>query len=168
MPVAITRYEHSSKELRFLSKKARKVVAARRILAIADILDGKPRHEAARRSGMDRQTLRDWVHRYNESGIEGLYDRPRGRRKPLLNEAQKAELKALVIKGPTFDLHGVVRWRRCDLQKVIKEHFGVHCHERTVGKFLHAMGFAKLTGRPSHPKVDRDKQETFKKTSPTS
>src|SRR3954469_3439116 len=39
---------------------------ARRILAIANALDGMSREEAARSAGMDRQTLRDWVLRYNE------------------------------------------------------------------------------------------------------
>jgi transposase-like protein len=31
-------------------------------------MEGKSRTEAALAAGMDRQTLRDWVHRYNEEG----------------------------------------------------------------------------------------------------
>lgn len=54
---------------------------ARRLLAIAMIHDGSSRLDAARRAGMDRHTLRDWVHRYNEAGFDGLVSRkpPGGR-----------------------------------------------------------------------------------------
>jgi hypothetical protein len=51
--------------------------AARRMLAIALVLEGWSRLDAAMACAMDRQTLRDWVHRYNSSGPDGLYDRPR-------------------------------------------------------------------------------------------
>jgi Winged helix-turn helix len=49
---------------------------ARRILAIAMVLDGHARLLAAQACGMDRQTLRDWVIRYNEDGVAGLDARP--------------------------------------------------------------------------------------------
>ncbi len=41
---------------------------ARRLLAIAALLDGASREDAAKIGGMDRQTLRDWVIRFNEQG----------------------------------------------------------------------------------------------------
>ena len=49
---------------------------------------------------MDRQTLRDWVHRYNGEGIDGLKSRSAPGRAPVLTEEQLAELKALVLRGP--------------------------------------------------------------------
>ena len=72
----------------------------RRLLAIALVLDGASRGEAARQSGMDRQTLRDWVHRYNAEGIGGLQSRISPGRPPKLTTEQKAEFRALVIAGP--------------------------------------------------------------------
>ena len=60
--------------LRKLAKAEADTRVARRILAIANALDGMSREEAARSAGMDRQTLRDWVVRYNEHGIDGLAD----------------------------------------------------------------------------------------------
>jgi transposase len=38
------------------------------------VLDGSDRKSAAETCGMDRQTLRDWVHRYNADGLGGLHD----------------------------------------------------------------------------------------------
>ena len=58
-----------------------------------------------------------------------------------------------------------MRWRRQDLQRRIAGAFGVDVHERTVGKYLAALGFRRLSVRPQHPKTDPDAQEAFKKTS---
>ena len=65
MTVAITRLELSAGDLRQEAKRCRDAAAARRMLALALVLEGHAREEAARHAGMDRQTLRDWVHRYN-------------------------------------------------------------------------------------------------------
>jgi len=115
---------------------------------------------------MDRQTLRDWVHRYNADGIAGLSDAPRRGRPPVLSEAQMQELKDLVLAGPELAKDGVVRWRCLDLRSVIEARYEVVVHERTVGKLLRRMGLTRLQPRPYQPKKDAAAQEAFKKTSP--
>ena len=77
MTVAITRQELDAAGLRGAAVRCRDAKAARRMLALALVLEGGSREEAARYAGMDRQTLRDWVHRYNEEGLAGLHDRRR-------------------------------------------------------------------------------------------
>ncbi len=69
---------------------------------------------------MDRQTLRDWVHRYNADGIAGLSDARRSGRPPALSPAQMEELKELVLAGPDLASDGVVRWRCIDLRSAIE------------------------------------------------
>ena len=166
MAVAVTRTDHSADELRRLAAKEKDAKASRRMLAIALVLEGADRTTAARSCGMDRQTLRDWVHRYNDEGIEGLSDRHRPGRPGMLTADQKAELAGMVRAGPDPAADGVVRWRRIDLAAKIEERFGVVMHERTVGKHLAALGFRRLSVRPQHPKSDPQAQETFKKNSP--
>lgn len=166
MAVAITRTELSGRELRVAATKAKDAKAARRMLAIALVLEGVDRKTAAESCGMDRQTLRDWVHRYNAEGMEGLSNRRSAGPTPRLSPAQKAELARMVCEGPDPTVDGVVRWRRVDLQRRIDERFGVTMHERTVGKQLAALGFRRLSVRPQHPKSDPEAQEAFKKTSP--
>ena len=75
MPMLTIRDDLTSEQLRRLARRERNPRVARRMLAIANALDGMSRAAAARLAGMDRQTLRDWVIRYNEHGIEGLADR---------------------------------------------------------------------------------------------
>ena len=166
MTIAITRHEPGAGELRREAARCRDARAARRMLALALVLEGASREEAARAAGMDRQTLRDWVHRYNAEGLAGLSDRPRSGRKPRLTAEQEAELATAVERGPDPDRDGVVRWRRVDLQALIEARFAVRLHERSVGKVLRRLGFARLSVRPRHPKADEAAQEAFKKASP--
>ena len=155
----------TASELRRLAAASRHANQSRRLLSLAAVLDGMNRTEAAKIGGMDRQTLRDWVHRFNEHGPEGLKDdlaRPRPRR---LTAAQEAELAAIVETGPDRAVHGVVRWRRVDLQALVAERFGVEYHERTIGKLLKTLGFSHVSARPRHPKQDVEVIQAFKKTS---
>ena len=114
---------------------------------------------------MDRQTLRDWVHRYNAEGIAGLANRRSPGPPRLLSAEQKAELEARVEAGPDPERDRVVRWRCIDLKRWIEAEFGVVMHERTVGKQLNKLGYRRLSVRPRHPKADEAAQEAFKKAS---
>ena len=166
MAVAITRTDLSARALRLAASNAKGSNAARRMLAIALVLEGAARRSAAETCGMDRQTLRDWVHRFNAEGLKGLSNRRSAGPSPLLSVEQKAELAQLVREGPDSAVDGVVRWRCVDLQRKIKARFGVKMHERTVGKQLVGLGFRRPSVRPQHPKSNPEAQEAFKKTSP--
>ena len=166
MAVAITREGLSAADLRREAARSRDANAARRMLAIALVLDGRSRGDAAEACGMDRRTLRDWVHRYNEDGVAGLRSRPCPGRAPLLTPEQKAELRALVVAGPDPERDKVVRWRCVDLRAEVARRFGVEVRESTIGEWLHQLGLTRLQPRPCHPKKDLAAQEAYKKTSP--
>ena len=133
------------------------------MLALAAIRDGKTRPEAARIGGMYRQTLVDWVHAYNDHGIEGLINATSPGRPCKLTPAQKAELKALVELGPDPGKDGVVRWRCIDLARIAQERFAVTVHEDTIGRVLHELGFSHISARPVHPEQAEDAIASFKK-----
>jgi len=160
------RTDYSPARLRQLAKHCKDSKQSRRLLSLAAVLDGMSRTDAARVGGMDRQTLRDWVHRFNDGGPDGLKDIHAGGREPRLSPDQKKQLAHIVETGPDLATDGVVRWRRVDIQRVIKERFGVEFHERYVGTLLKELGFSRLSGRPQHPKQDEQVIEMFKKTSP--
>lgn len=168
LAVAVTRLDLSASELRRAAAASRDARAARRMLAIAHVLEGRSRAEAAESCGMDRQTLRDWVHRYNAEGLAGLLDRRgAGGARPRLTPEQEAAVDAWVESGPDPAVHdGLVRWRRVDLRDMIAREFGVVLHERSVGKLLRRLDFRRLSVRPQHPESDPAAQEAYKKTSP--
>lgn len=168
MTIAVTRTDFSAEELRREARRTREANQTRRLLGLAAILEGASRSEAARLSGMDRQTLADWVHRYNAEGVKGLRDRPRMGRKPLLNGDQLAELDQIVETPPDPAADGVVRWRCSDLKTLIAQRFEIEISEGSVGRILKERGFRKLSARPQHPEADTSAQEAFQQTSPGS
>src|SRR5512147_328600 len=127
----------------------------------------KSRAEAAAVGLMDRQTLRDWVVRFNAEGPEGLIDRTSPGRPPKLTPAWKQELRQVVEDGPRKHVAALVRGRRADLAAVAKARFDVDCHATTIGRVLRALGFSHISPRPRHPAKNEQAAEEFKKTSPS-
>jgi transposase len=151
-------------ELRALARRERDGRVSGRLLALANALDGMSREDAARAAGMDRQTLRDWVHRYNAEGTEGLRDRPRPGRPCALGEGRQAALKALILRGPKLERDGCVAWRVRDLRALVERRFGVRYGESGIRRVLHGLDLSRRKARPIHPEADVQAQERFKKT----
>jgi transposase len=134
-----------------------------RLMALANALEGMDRATAARLAGMDRQTLRDWVRRYNAEGIAGLANRPLPGRAPKLSEGQMASLKAIVLRGPDPTVDRVERWRVVDLCRVVAERWGVAYSETGMLRLLWSLDLSHRKTRPVHPRSDAKAQEAFKK-----
>jgi transposase len=160
------RTDYTAGEVRRVAKRAKDAAQARRLLAIAAVLDGSSRTEAAEIGGMDRQTLRDWVVRFNEQGPEGLVNIPSPGVPPKLAAAHRAFLARIVEDGPIPAVHGVVRWRACDLIMRLHEEFGLSVSDDTIYRALKDLGFSHVSARPKAYKQDPEAVEAFKKTSP--
>jgi transposase len=162
MTVAITWLDLTEADLRKAARQTDDANAARRMLAIAFLLEGWSREAAAAACGMERQRLCDWVHRYNASGLDGWYNRcRRNGPPPRLSEEQQAQIAKWVEEGPDLERDGVVRWRCTDLQKRIREEFAVELHERTVGKLLRKLSFRWISVRPQSPRSEPEEQAVF-------
>jgi putative transposase len=154
-----------AEELRRLARRESNGRVASRLLALANALDGMARGQAARQAGMDRQTLRDWVVRFNAEGMDGLRDRPKSGRPIWLDDGQLAALKALVLRGPDPERDGVSTWRAQDLCRIVERRCGVRYSENGMLRLLHDLGLSWQKARPVHPEADRKAQAAFKKTS---
>jgi transposase len=141
-PIAV-RTDFAAVEVRRLARRAKDSDQVRRLLAIAAVLDGASRAEAAKVGGMDRQTLRDWVIRFNEQGPDGLINVP----------------------APGAPIDDVVRWRACDLIVRLHEEFGISVSDDTVYRALKDLGFSHVSARPRAYKQDPEAIEAFKKNS---
>jgi transposase len=167
MPAIALREDWDAAGVRAAARAAQDADQVRRLLAIAAVYEGRKRSEAARVGAMDRQTLRDWVHRFNAQGPQGLIDRKPPGVKRRLTAEQEAELVRLIEDGPAVETDGVVRWRCVDLQQVILARWDIAYHERTIGKILRRLKFRHISARPRHLGQDPAEIEAFKKTSPT-
>jgi transposase len=164
--VEITRRDVDAVGRRRAAARSADAAAARRVLALALVLEGRSRHAAASACGMDRQSLRDWVIRYNAAGLAGLSNKQVAGSVAKLS-AEQAVVAGRVRAGPEPGADGVVRWRRIDLARKIENEWGVPLAERSVGDLLRRLGFRRLSVRPRHPKQDAAAQEADKKTLPT-
>jgi transposase len=160
----VVRTDYSSLELRRLAARVKDAGQARRLLALAGVLDGASRAAAARIGGMDRQTLRDWVIRFNERGPDGLINKSSPGAPGKLTAEHKAYLSGLVEQGPNLAVHGVVRWRACDLMLRLAAEFGISVSDDTVYRALKDLGFSHVSARPKAYQQDPDAVAAFKKT----
>ena len=151
-------------ELRRLGRGQASGRMASRMFAIANVMDGLSREDAATHAGMERQCLRDWVHRFNAEGLAGLEDRPRKGRPRRMHEGIEKAFCERVDNGPDAEVDKLVRWRRVDLQAWLKSEHTISYHERSIGKILKRLGYSHVSTRPVHPENDPEAMETFKKT----
>ena len=159
------RDEIPAEELRRWARQESDGRVACRLLGLANVVDGMSREGAARQAGMDRQTLRDWVIRFNAEGVEGLRERPGSGRPPWLGGGQLAAFKALVRRGPDPARDGVSTWRAKDLCRMVEQRFGVRYAENGMLRLLHDLGLSWQKTRALHPEADRAAQARFKKNS---
>ena len=159
--------DYSGAEVRRLAKRTKDAAQARRLLAVAASLDGASREEAAKAGGMDRQTLRDWVIRFNEQGPDGLINIASPGAPAKLDEEHKAFLARIVDEGPTPAIHGVVRWRACDLIMRLYEEFALSVSDDTIYRAMKELGFSHVSARPKAYKQDAEAIDALKKLSRT-
>ena len=163
MTALTIRRDRTPEVLRKLAKAEANPRVARRLLAIANALSGMSRKEAAEAAGMDRQTLRDWVIRYNAHGPDGLSDCWGDGRPPRLEADEQAELMRIVLAGPDPEADGLSAFTREDLVRICEARFGKTFHPSSMGRLLKRLGFSRQKARPSHPQKDPAAAEAFKK-----
>ena len=159
------RTDHTSDDLRRFARRCGDPGQVRRLLAMALILDGGSRSDAAKVAGATLQIVRDWVLRFNAQGPDGLATRKAPGRAPILNDEQRAHLAKIVEAGPIPAAHGVVRWRLADLAQWVWDAFAVSVTRHTLGRELRAMGYRKLSARPRHRGQKEDDIALFKNSS---
>ncbi len=154
------------------ARKSEEADQTRQLLALAVILDGGSRREAARTGGGGLQVIRDRVLRFKAGGAAALVTRKAPAKTPILTDEHRTALAATVEAGPKPDMDGIVHWRRVDLAQGAQEEPGVPVSRQTPGRDLRAigvaMGLAKLSARPQHDAQDDEAIEAFNKTSATS
>ena len=156
--------DQTADELRHRARQLRQRAPAMRLLAVAAVLDGASRKEAAKAALMTERALYDWILRFNAEGVDGLIDKPRSGRPPKLDADQRAQVLQWVRQGPDRERLGIVRWRLRDLCAEIERCFGIVTSEDAVGRLLKRSGYSHISARPQHPKQDPEIMDAFKKT----
>jgi transposase len=148
--------------LRRLARSERVPRAARRMLAIANAMDGMSFTDAAHAVGIERQSLGDAVKRYNAEGLAGLYDRDKPGRPRKLKAAQEAELCEIILEGPDPEVDGISAYTLEDLASIAKQKWSVSYHPSSMSRAVRRLGFSRQKARPHHPEKDEAAQAAFR------
>jgi transposase len=149
----------TERDLAVLARKEPDARVRQRILAIRLLVMGQTVPQAAPVVGLKERQVRNWVHRFQGEGLEGLRDRPRPGQPKHLPTEKEASFKVCIRRPP----HGRIL-RGADVQCLLREKFGAAYSLGGVYFLLHRLGFSSLSPRPLHPKTDPDAQDAFKKT----
>ena len=166
MAALLIRKDRTPAVLRRMAKSEDDARVSRRILAIANALSGMDRKAAAKAVGKDRQTLRDWVLRYNAYGIAGLSDRWGEGRPSRLEPQEHAELAQIILRGPDPEADSISAYTRDDLVRIMQQRFGKSFHPTSMSRVLRRLGCSRQKARPSHPMKDPAAAEAFKQNAP--
>jgi len=162
-PIGITR-DGAVAELTAAVRAARQASQERRLRALLAVAKGEHVPRVAKTMSVAERAVRNWVHRYNHGGLDGLRD-GRGGRECRLSAEQLGQVRARLLAPPRPE-DGVCSLRGVDLRRILEQEFDTRYARSSVYYFLHhTLGLSYLTPRPLHVKTDLAVQETYKKTS---
>ncbi|WAJ27046.1 winged helix-turn-helix domain-containing protein [Antarcticirhabdus aurantiaca] len=133
------------------------------MLAIASALEGMSRADAARTAGIECQSLRDAVLRFNAAGLAGLVDRPYGRRPERLTDGEQAALVGHVLRGPDPERGELSTWTLPDLCRFIEARFNKTMCPQSMSRVVRRLGLSRQKPRPVHPQRSAKAAEAFAK-----
>ena len=137
-----------------------------RLYAVYQIAKGKNTKELQELYSTSHKSICNWVHRYNAEGIEGLKDRPRSGRTPLLSAVQESELGQIIQRNPQEYGYNTSTWTGAVIIDFVKKRFGVEYKKSQIYNILHSLGFSYQKGKGYFPEKEerREKVEHIKKT----
>ncbi|MGR5333716.1 IS630 family transposase [Photobacterium damselae] len=144
-----------------LASQQKSIQMKMRLLALAHFKDGYSRTQIAKFLKVSRTSVNKWVQTFLEEGLDGLKEKPRTGRPPLLTPKQREQLSQY-IKDKAHDTQGG-RLTGADIHAYIVKEFGKYYHPDSIYYLLNHMGFAWITSRSKHPQQSQAIQEDFKK-----
>ena len=153
---------HCTEELLDLFRKEKNRRIAVKIHAVYLALIGKTTPQIVKLLGYSRRSIQRWVALYNRCGLAGLKDDYGTPNASKLNDEQLQLLRQRLEDGPGPEDNVNVFHGR-DIQRIIKQQFGVDYHLSSVYRILHKLGYSYVSSRPEHPKGNPEKRVEFKK-----
>lgn len=161
-PLTVTR-TGALKELAGALRREKRSVNQIRIRAVLSVARGNNVPVVSRSIAVAERAVRNWVHRYNRRGPDGLQDQRKGRQCRLSN-FQLERIRKRLREGARAE-DGVCSLRGGDIQRVLLKEFHVrYCRSSVYYLLHHQLGMSYLKPRPLHRKTDPEAQAAFKKT----
>ena len=129
-----------------------------RVLLVRRILADKQHIETvAQELHKSRAWAYKWYKRYNDKGLDGLKDKPRSGRPPLVNNDLMIKIRKELEDSNTG-------WDFKQVMNVIQKKTGIKYHEVHIYRLLHKWGFsAKMPQKRFVRTASKDEKKRFKK-----
>ena len=136
-----------------------------RLRAVSLAIDGRRTAEIQRMLGRSRGFVQRWCYVYRDDGLDAVRAKSPPGRPPSLPAERHAAFKRRVLGGPR-DEDGVCSLRGRDLQRILREEFGVRYSLQGVYDLLHRLDLSVLVPRPRHRKSDPEAQRQWVEAAP--
>ena len=121
-----------------------------RYLAVQKFKEDDSRALIARTLNVSRRLVNEWVSAYLSHGFDGLALKKATGRPPLLSNTQKSTLKEYILSHAVKPQGGRLMGK--DIQKYIKDTYGVSYHVRNIYHLMNELNIVWITSRSKHPK----------------
>ena len=134
-----------------------------RLYAVYQVSLGKPSRQLEELYNTSFKQITNWVHQFENEGIEGLRDKEGRGRKAKLTEAHQAKIKQLLkTESPEEYGYNTATWTGPLLIEWIKKHYGIEYKKAQIYNIIKSLGFSYQKGKGIFPEADKQKQEVFK------
>jgi len=132
-----------------------------RLLALGLIAHGLSAKEVAACLGRHRVTVSQWVHQFNEHGLEGLRPDFRGQPGTILNPEELEQLKQTVASSPRQAGLKTGAWSGKVVVALVKRRFRKTISAATARRYLKRLGFRRKRPRKRFVKASPEAQKDF-------
>lgn len=158
LPASFTTYDFIG-----MAKKESNPKNRVRLLAMANIKDGKTLEQISEVLKIHWKTIQTWLRNFRKFGIEGLYVKTSRNKSCKLTKDISEWVVSFITMLSSGDTGGYITGKQ--LQRILFEQFALKCSLKTVYNFLHRLNFSWISSRSKHPKSDDEVQEIYKKFS---
>ena len=159
----IKNVEQAKKELNDYFSTNEDARFVRRLDIIALVCNKHPIDYVAGLFNINPTTVQRWIHRFNESGFEGLKDKAGRGRRPQLSESDRRRLRAEIEGSPETFGYQQSRWDGKLLSHHLKVNYDVQIRVRHCQNLFKQMGFSLQRPRKMPTGADPEKRSAFKK-----
>ncbi len=123
-----------------------------------------PVEQVAKIFQISTRSIFRWIVRFENNGIAGLIDKPKGHFSSKLSEDHLKEIEAWILSGKNA-VGKSVHWTLGKLQKEVAKVFKITISTTALWNHLKKMNLVLKRPRPEHTSSDKQLQSQFKKNS---
>jgi len=154
---------YSSEEIKSLFSKDERYTIGIRLYAVYQVSLGQASRKLESLYNTSFKQITNWVHRFEEAGIEGLKDKPKSGRLPKLSNENVTELSNILKHASPEDYgYNTATWNGPILREYIEKYYGVKYQKAQIYNLLKKLGFTYQKGKAKYPEADQEKRKEFK------